>query len=343
MGRARLLALILAAASSTPAGPLLAADAGLATTPAAAPAPDAPTVAARLDRPEGRVGDVFSLSVTSVGPRSIPTNLPTQLDLGPFEVVGGDPELEEVDLGDGRVRRTFSLKVAAFEPGELQVPPIPVTYIGAGGHVLSLQTSPVAVKIGSLLANEPDPRLKDPAPPVTVYKEDLTLVYLAGGLVAAALGALLALAIRRRLRNRAAFRPAPPPRPAHEVALEKLDHLARQGLQNGTELKGFYFQLSDIVREYLGARYDFLALEMTTEELMDQLNRRSPRGLVMGEVAGWLAGCDLVKFAKIDPGQAEARGALETAFRMVEATRPRPEPQVGEGRPVRAPEEEVRP
>jgi hypothetical protein len=258
-------------------------------------------------------------------------------------VVGGDPELEEVDLGDGRVRRTFSLKVAAYEPGELQVPPIPVTYIGAGGHVLSLHTAAVTVKIGSLLSNEPDPKLKDPAPPVAVYREDLTLVYLAGALVAAALGALLALAIRRRLRRRAAFRPAPPPRPPHEVALEKLDQLARGGLQNGTDMKAFYFHLSDIVREYLGARYGFLALEMTTEELMHELQLRSPRGLVMGEVAGWLSGCDLVKFAKIDPGQAEARGALETAFRLVEATRPRPEPQVGEGRPISQPEEEVRP
>jgi hypothetical protein len=330
LARASLLAL---AVLMFGAGPARAADAG------ASASADAPTVAARVDKPEGRVGDVLLLSVTSIGARTIPTNLPTQLDLGPFEVVGGDPELEETDLGDGRVRRTFSLKVAAYEPGDLMIPPIPVTYIGAGGHVLARSTSPVAVKISSLLANEPDPKLKDPAPPVTVYKEDLTLLYVAAGIVAVALGALLALTIRRRLRNRAAFRPAPPPRPAHEVALEKLDQLARSGLQNGTELKGFYFQLSDIVREYLGARYGFLALEMTTEELTQELARRSPRGLLMGEVAGWLAGCDLVKFAKIDPGQTEARGALETAFRMVESTRPRPEPQVGEGRPVPAPEE----
>ncbi len=63
----------------------------------------------------------------------------------------------------------------------------------------------------------------------------------------------------------------------------------------------------------------------------------------MGEVAGWLAGCDLVKFAKVTPSDFEARGALETAIRIVEATRPRPEPQVGEGRPVPAPEETAHP
>ena len=35
-----------------------------------------------------------------------------------------------------------------------------------------------------------------------------------------------------------------------------------------------------------------------------------------------LAGCDLVKFAKISPSAAEARGALESAIRIVVTTRP---------------------
>jgi hypothetical protein len=335
-----------AAAQAPPAPPPPAAPAptpGSANSGAAAVPADAPTVAARLDKAEGRVGDVFTLSVTSIGPRNVSTNLPTQLDLAPFEAVGGDPELEATDLGDGRVRRTFSLKVAAYEPGALSLPPIPVTYLGTGGHVLSRRTEPVPVKITSLLANEPDPTLKDPAAPVAVYKEDLTLAYLAGAIVAAALGALIAIAIRRRLRNRAAFRPAPPPRPAHEVALERLDRLATEGLGTGGDMKLFYFQLSEILRDYLGARFEFLALEMTTEELMEELGRRAPRGLVMGEVAGWLAGCDLVKFAKIVPTDFEARGALETAIRIVEGTRPRPEPQVGEGRPVPQPEKAAHP
>jgi hypothetical protein len=342
-----------APASAAPGAPATAAPAGSAAAgvppdpgkPGQPGVPaDAPTVAARLDKNEGRVGDVFTLSVTSIGPRNVSTNLPTQLDLHPFEVMGGDPELEATDLGDGRVRRTFSLKVAAYEPGELTLPPIPVTYIGTGGHVLSRRTEPVTVKIASLLANEPDPKLKDPAAPVAVYREDLTLVYVAGGIVAAALGALIAIAVRRRLRNRAAFRPAPPPRPAHEVALERLDQLARNGLGNGTDPQSFYFQLSEIVRDYLGSRFEFLALEMTTEELMDQLARRAPRGLVMGEIAGWLSSCDLVKFAKLLPGDHETRGALETAIRIVESTRPRPEPQVGEGLPIRPEtEKEVRP
>ena len=49
---------------------------------------------------------------------------------------------------------------------------------------------------------------------------------------------------------------------------------------------------------------------MTTEELMDHLPKRVPRGVVVGEIAGWLATCDLVKFAKLQPPPGRgARGA----------------------------------
>ena len=45
---------------------------------------------------------------------------------------------------------------------------------------------------------------------------------------------------------------------------------------------------------------------------------------MLGEIQGWLSACDLVKFAKVSPTAAEARGALESAIRIVTATRPAP-------------------
>jgi len=84
--------------------------------------------------------------------------------------------------------------------------------------------------------------------------------------------------------------------------------------------------VSEVIRDYLGARYDFDSLEMTTDELAAELRRRAGRELVLGEVEGWLSACDLVKFAKISPSAAEARGALEAAIRIVTTTRAHPEP-----------------
>jgi hypothetical protein len=141
------------------------------------------------------------------------------------------------------------------------------------------------------------------------------------------------------MRERASRRPPPPPRPAHEIALERLDRLGAGGFAENADHRPFYFQLSEVIRDYLGARYGFDSLEMTTSELVGELKRRAGRELVLGEIEGWLSGCDLVKFAKISPSAQEARGALELAIRIVESTRPRPEPQVLPGPPPPPPAE----
>ena len=151
------------------------------------------------------------------------------------------------------------------------------------------------------------------------------LAYIAGGLLAALIGALITWLVVRRLRGRVLLRPGPPPRPAHEVALEKLDRLGTYGFLENADNRPFYFAVSEVIREYLGARFGFDSLELTTDELMAQLRRSASREVLLGEVEGWLAGCDLVKFAKISPSAAEARGTLETAILIVSSTRPRPE------------------
>jgi len=319
-----------------------AADGGVGT---AAPAgdrtaagdadPDAPTVAARVDKATAHVGDAIAVTVTAVARKGVPVNLPNVLDLGAFSLL--ERAESEADLGDGRVRREFILKVAAYEPGPQTVPAVEVTYLGKGGDVHQTRTQPLEIKIASLIANEPEPALKDNAPPVAVLKQDLRLVYVAGGLLAAAIGALVTWLIVRRLRQRVVVRPGPPPRPAHEIALERLDRLGSYGFLENADNRPFYFAVSEIIRDFLGARYGFDSLELTTDELMEELRRRAGQHLVLSEIGRWLAACDLVKFAKISPTAREARGTLELAIQIVKSTQPALSPSPSSSAPSPSP------
>jgi hypothetical protein len=305
-------------------------DAKAALPPSAS---DAPTVTARTDQAEAHVGDAIAFTITSIGPRAMPVVLPVNLDLGQFSELSRT--LEEKDLGDGKMSRVFALKIAAYEPGSAEIPSLELTYFGQDGTVKSVRTPALAFTITSLIANEPEPKLKDNAAPVRVTQRDYLLIYIAGGLAAAGLGAGAALLVRRRLKSRRPAPPPLPPRPAHEVAMEKLDRLGAF-LTEGSDARLFYFELSEAMREYLGRRFGFDALEMTTEELMSALRKvplESARGVLSSEIEGWLSACDLVKFAKVSPSMEQSRGALETALRMVAATRPlleaRPSPPAG--------------
>jgi len=311
-------ALLAALAATLVGASARAQDAG---TAAAAPDPDAPTVTARVDKAQAHVGDAIAVTVTAIGRRTVPVNLPGTLDLGAFTLL--DRKEAEQDLGDGRVRREFTLTVAAYEPGERELPAVEVTYLGKAGDVRTARTAPVPIKIASLIANEPEPALKENAPPVHVLEESLLLLYIAGVLFAAAVGAAITWLVVRRLRARVALRPGPPPRPAHEIALEKLDRLGTYGFLENADNRPFYFAVSEVIREYLGARFGFDSLELTTDELVAELRRHAGGALILGEIQGWLSACDLVKFAKVSPSAAESRGTLETAIRIVSSTRPR--------------------
>ena len=220
------LALLLARSAVAADAGAAAADAGAAAADAGAAAvdPDAPTVAASVDRADAHVGDPIRISVITVAKTGVPVNLPGTFDLGPFSLLGRE-ETREQNLGDGRIRREFVLRVAAYEPGEVQLPPIDVTYLGPAGEVKTARTGAVAIKIASLIANEPEPALKDAATPVSVMEENRIPLYVGGALLAAGLGALITFFVVRKLRARPGERPGPPPRPAHEIALERLDRL----------------------------------------------------------------------------------------------------------------------
>ena len=288
--------------------------------------PDAPTVAVHTDRAEAHVGDPIRISVVTVAKAGVPVNLPGTFDLGPFSLLGRDETIEQ-NLGDGRIRREFVLKVAAYEPGELELPALDVTYLGPHGEVKTARTGPVAIKIASLIANEPEPAIKDAASPVSVMEENRIPLYVGAGLLVAAVSALITFFIARKLRSRRGERPGPPPRPAHEIALERLDRLVALGFLENADNRPFYFAVSEVMRDYLGGRYGFDSLEMTTDELIVELKQHAGRDLasfMVTEIQVWLSASDLVKFAKVSPTANEARGALESAIRIVTATRPAP-------------------
>ena len=315
------LALLLARAA-------VAADAGVVDAGAAAAAvdPDAPTVAASVDRADAHVGDPIRISVITVAKTGVPVNLPGTFDLGPFTLLGRD-ETREQNLGDGRIRREFVLRVAAYEPGEVQLPPIDVTYLGPAGEVKTARTGAVAIKIASLIANEPEPALKDAATPVSVMEENRIPLYVGGALLAA--GARRADHVLRRAQAafpaRRASGTAAPARARDRAGAPRSPgraRLPRERRQPALLLRGVG---GDPRLPRRALRLRFAGADDRRADRRAQTSRGTGAGiLTLGEIQGWLSACDLVKFAKVSPTAAEARGALESAIRIVKATRPAP-------------------
>lgn len=254
---------------------------------------------------------------------------------------------EEVKLGDALGERTgrrsherkteagveidqYRLELIAFDSGEVTVPSIPLA-LGS----TTAETAPIALvvesgfsedelKVASSTLPQAIPELESMAAadpqPEKIRGPDYTLFWVIGGL---ALAGLLWLALRR-LARRASVKPAPPPpppRPAHEIARERL--MAIAPLVEDEDLKPFFIELSEVLREYAGGRYGFDSLELTIDELMQKLEAKNTSGLDVARLQAVLTRADLVKFAKYKADVEEARQGLSDALAIVEATIPR--------------------
>ncbi len=128
-----------------------------------------------------------------------------------------------------------------------------------------------------------------------------------------------AFLIWKYFKNRKTNIILPPPIPAHVRAKQKLE----QALALITQPKPFVIAVSDTTRAYLEERFDFHAPERTTEEFLRELGGTK---LLLPEqkesLGGFLASCDLVKFAKYEPGENELRELHSSALRLVEETEP---------------------
>ena len=157
--------------------------------------------------------------------------------------------------------------------------------------------------------------LRDIKPPVEIPSGWAWLSWVAAVL---AVFALLYIAWRYWQKRRAETPPVPV-MPAHVRA--------RQRLQEALALLGqpreFCILVSDTIRLYLEERFNFHAPERTTEEFLHELqatNLLTPDQKT--SLGDFLQRCDLVKFAKYEPGEPELRELHASAVRLVEETEP---------------------
>jgi len=118
--------------------------------------------------------------------------------------------------------------------------------------------------------------------------------------------------------------PVVAPVPAHVRARQKL----AEALALIAQPKSFCITVSDTIRLYLEERFNFRAPERTTEEFLYELQSTDLLEAEQKEKLGeFLECCDLVKFAKYEPGEPELLNLHSSAVRLVDETEPQPQPQ----------------
>ena len=124
-------------------------------------------------------------------------------------------------------------------------------------------------------------------------------------------------------KNRKATKPVvvekkKPKIPAIVTARAKLADMKDNELWNSLQVKDYYTDLTDIAREYLEGQFEIDAVEMTTDEIMKEVNALNLQEFVKMKLQDTLITADLVKFAKASPSKDENEQSFKDINLFVE-------------------------
>ncbi len=278
------------------------------------------TVKAVLDSQKILIGDQINLDLSVEFTHDTPITWPAFKDTitGQIEIVQSSiPDTIKKKTGETIIHQR--LVITSFDTGVIVLPPITFIFNNDSSQTLSTEELTILV---SDVAVEMEEEIKDIKEPYDVpfnWKKWLLyglIILLVLGLIVAA---ILLIRKRRRKPEELLARPKPK-RPAHEIALEKLEELRQKKLWQNDQTKQFYIELSDITREYIEFRFDVLALEMTTDETIWALKREGLEELKMAPLKRLLQMSDLAKFAKYKPVSNENEQSFDIARMFVNST-----------------------
>jgi hypothetical protein len=287
----------------------LALRAGGGPAPEEAPRAEPLSFLVRAERTEARLGEPFDYQIDVRHPAEQSYALPGDLDAPPFRGIARGCRRTEAG---GEARTTCTLSLALFALGPHDVPEIRLAVRTSAGEATLAVPGPRITGVGIIDPAAPPESLalRDLAPTVPLLVPSLRLLAWAAGALAAIAIALLLLRAWRR-RARAATEPAPPEPPAVRLR-RRLDALEAKGLLARGLGREHVFELSEIVREWVGAVSGLNALDLTTAELVLALRRAADPRVDAEALRRFCEEADLVKFARAPADPAACAAA--TAF-----------------------------
>lgn len=223
---------------------------------------------------------------------------------------------------DEVLKLSQDITITSFDSGFHEIPPFSFQYHHQGDTKVYINvTRPLWLNVHTLAVDTSQAIKPIKAPimaPVT-FQEVLPWLLIGIGSVAVLVLVIYYFIRKKQARPLLAARPKPK-LPAHIIALNELEKLKQRKLWQAGQLKGYYTELTDIVRIYIEDRFGIDAMEMTTHEIIRGLPVREMTEDIVDRLEQTLTLADLVKFAKEKPLPTDNDSSWVHAKNFVEKT-----------------------
>lgn len=284
------------------------------------------TIDSKLDTNMILIGDQVKFTLEVTQPKDFILDFPLLQDTitDKIEIVEKFPIDTIIDKNNLLIKQ--EMLITSFDSGLYLIPRLPFTFKSPNDGREDTIFSPSryfgvnTIQIDDTTNAIADIKLPIPAP--YTLREAFPII---GGVL---LIVLIVLAVIYYLRLRAGkesiiLKKLKPKEPAHLLAYKMLDSVKDKKLWQQGKVKEFHSEVTEIMRAYIENRFDIMALEMTTDELMKNIHTS---GFFDNETKDMLKNtltqADFVKFAKANPLPDENEKSLRNAYAFVDRTKP---------------------
>jgi hypothetical protein len=286
------------------------------------------SVTAKVDTNEVTIGDWINLSLQVERTEAVRVYWPAILDTIAHLEVLRRGEIQTNKVGD-KIVETSRCVLSTIDSGYHQIPPIQFAYtVGNDTAKRLAMTYPIDLFVHTVPVDTTQD-IKDVKPPLGIPIA-LWEILLYVGIVLFIAGGGFGIYYYFRRRKDRWLLSALPQRPPQDLALIELRKLEDEKLWQRGLVKPYYTRVTEIVRRYIEGRFEVMALEMTTVEVMHNVREIAMSSEVRETLSVFLNEADFVKFAKYQPTPQENEAELKMAFDIVQGTNPVVEPSITE-------------
>lgn len=277
-------------------------------------------VRAELDTSYILVGDQINFTLTAEQLATAKVIFPELKDsiIGQIKVLSAHKP-DTIKNTNNYIRVIRKYTITSFDSGDYTIPALPFKIESANGTD-SIFSNTVFLGV----RNAEAPKGKEPIFDIkSVLKVPYTFIEIltwAGIIILILLViGLIVYVILKRRNNAPIFKYEKPAEPPHVIAFRELDDAKAAKLWQQGQIKQYYSRLSEIVKAYFERRYNILAVESTTDEVLEYFKGKDDKLYV--EIEKILRQSDLVKFAKAQPMPNENEEAWQIAYNIVLQTK----------------------
>ena len=225
-------------------------------------------------------------------------------------------EVERTADADSNVIVKQQLTLMTFDTGQVQVPPVGLTYARSfdDPNRLKAYTDPInlystTITVDTTLAYKP---IVEPIAAPVKFKEVFPWILGALLLVIIALGVWYWMKHRKLKVDADGNIVRSPVIPPYDKAVGDLENLRQQKLWQSGKVKEYFSSLTDIAREYIEGQFGVNAVEMTTDDILEEVKPLHFSQETYNKLKEAMEVADLVKFAKYSSSNLESENAMNS-------------------------------